>query len=822
MGGRGIRSRGPSGRRVRPSGRAGLRAVQWALLLCTLWGLVIAGASAAHAERRVALVIGNASYNGMPALQNPRNDANDVAAALRDLGFEVMVSTDMKRADVRDVLAKFSSMAAGADTALVYYAGHALEVRGQYYLVPVDATIEAGSNLRYVMMPVADLRDVISGAKGLRVMIFDACRNDPIEGAANLTPEAARAARREEVQKALAGAEGGKGMVVAYATAPFDVAEDGKARNSPFTATLLKWLKEPGIEIRSLFRKVSSEVYADTGGRQMPEITLAMQGDYFFNGSDSHDAVWLRIRHSSDPADFRDFLARFPLSIHAPSASRRLDMLERSRREAQRRAREEQEMREAERRRALCAKEAAEVESLRQAGRREDLLRLKAAAACPKDTAARVDAALAVLAAQEAKRAKEAQDAQAAAQAAAQEAEQRRRREEAEVARRAELDRQRLEQEAQAQAQAQALAQRQRDEAEAARKAELERKRLEQEAELGRQKEAAALDRQRQEKEAAERQRRAACELEAGRITAAAAGAAPKDALSALLKGLTCPENAALVAKAYAAVDEAARAACAREADQYARTDRADAAALSAFAGRVQCPEVAVAVRAQVQHLQAEREQAAQACARDMQEMDRLRRLGSEGRDQLERLGTVSTCPTIKPQVVAALGALTPLPQQNTREQVRRGAAALRRIGCLAEAGDLPIEAVRKGLARYFAARRVEPVSLDIGDDLLRRLDGEGDQRVCPLTCTGDEVERDGKCVPARPSAGSPTPAKPAAKPATAPSDSPPNAKPPQAKPQQAKPPQAEAPRQEQAPKPAPPVASSAPPKRTPSIILGN
>lgn len=821
-------------RSLRASGLTAGRLSQGLAPLLLALGVLMAALTPAQAERRVALVIGNASYVGMPALQNPRNDANDMAAALRDLGFEVMVSTDMKRAEVRDVLAKFSSLAAGADTALVYYAGHALEVRGQYYLVPTDATIEPGINLRYVMMPVADLRDVISSVKGLRLMIFDACRNDPTDGSGALTPEAAREVRRDELQKALAGAEGAKGMVVAYATAPFDVAEDGKSRNSPFTAKLLKGLKEPEVEIRSLFRKVSREVYAETRGRQMPEITLALRGDYVINGAESHDTAWLRIRQSSDPADFREFLARFPLSAHAPKASRRLEMLERTRRlaeeheraeaerarrEAEQRAREAQERRESERRRALCADEAAKVDGLRRMGRRDELERLRALAACPEQTGPQIDAAISAILEQERRRNEEMEAARRADEdrrRREQEAEARRQRDAAEAARKADLERQRQEQEAKLQ--------HQREEAETARKADLERQRQEQEAKLQRDEAEAVrkaeLERQQQEQAAAaqrqqaqaERQRRMACEAEAAQIRSAAAGASAKEALSALQTATTCPENAGILARARAGAEDAARATCSREAEQYGAIDRNDMAALSAFAGKAGCPDVAAAARSQILLLQTERDQ---ACARDTQEIDRLRRLGLDGRDDLERLASATTCPGTRPQVVAALGSLAPLPARNTREQIRRAAAALRRIGCLGETGDLPADAVRKGLARYFTARQVDPAPLDFDDALLRRLDGEGDARVCAPTCAADEVERDGKCIPppSRPAERpAERPAKPAAKPAAAAKPKPPRSDAQRAEPQ----------RHEAAPKPAPPVASSAPPKRSPNIILGN
>lgn len=389
--------------------RVWLKSIVGALLLLVTLALP------ALAERRVALVIGNSTYKSVPALTNPRNDAEDIANALRDLGFEVMMRTDVEKNAIRPLLKEFSRLVAGADTALVYYAGHALQYRGRYFLMPTDAALEDEDALKYDMIAADDVREAMARVGGIKIMIFDACRNDPFNETGGGAPQAQTPPRG--LTRGLTRVVQPQGSIIAYATAPLDVAEDGSKRNSPFTRSLLKWVKEPGLEIRQLFQRVSVDVSKETKGRQVPELTISMLADYYLNKAETDRSLWSRIRYSSEPSDFRDFVTRFPDSDLVPDARYRLEVIERARkvrdeiaqRERERlkaeqeriRAEQERQRQEEEARRQREAAEACraatdKVAEVAAGGQRDALVALKSAAPCP-EAVARVDAAIADL-----------------------------------------------------------------------------------------------------------------------------------------------------------------------------------------------------------------------------------------------------------------------------------------------------------------------------------------------------------------------------------------------------------------------------------------
>jgi hypothetical protein len=374
------------------------------LLFCL--GLLVAAVAPARAERRVALVIGNSTYKSVVALTNPKNDAEDVATSLRDLGFEVMIRLDVEKNAIRPVLKDFSRLVTGADTALVYYAGHALQYQGRYFLMPTDAALEDEDALKFDMLPADDIKDVLAKVAGIRIMIFDACRNDPFTD--RPAPGAAPTGRPQSQTRGLTRVIRPQGSITAFATAPFDVAEDGKARNSPFTRAFLKWTKEPGLEITQMFRRITKDVFEITGGRQTPEITVSLLEEYYLNRTESDRMFWTRIRWSEEVGDFRDFLSRFPESEFVPEARFRLQMLDDARRildEARRKAEAaaaaDRDRLARERRERACTAEATRVGELFAANDKAGLAELRRQAQCPT-TSARVDAALTEFASREA------------------------------------------------------------------------------------------------------------------------------------------------------------------------------------------------------------------------------------------------------------------------------------------------------------------------------------------------------------------------------------------------------------------------------------
>jgi uncharacterized caspase-like protein len=288
--------------------------------------LLTCSAVDAKAERRIALVVGNANYkNPSLVLSNPKNDAEDVASALRSLGFEVIQAVDTNKHDMDLSMAKFARLATDSDAVLFYYAGHALQYQGRNYLMPTDAEVEDEVSLRYQMMPIDDVRAALDRASGVKVMILDACRNNPVVESLRRKMGGESRALGGGV-RGLARIDKTQGTVIAYSTAADEVAADGQGRNSPFTTALLSRLKEPGLEIEQLFRRVASDVNSATGGRQRPETYVSLLSDFYLNQTDriAFDAV----KDSANPVGLRDFIARFPTSSYASDARYRIQRIE--------------------------------------------------------------------------------------------------------------------------------------------------------------------------------------------------------------------------------------------------------------------------------------------------------------------------------------------------------------------------------------------------------------------------------------------------------------------------------------------------------------
>ena len=234
----------------------------------------------AFAGRRVALVIGNASYENVSALTNPPHDAAAVAQALKAAGFdEVTLAEDLKQSDFLRKLRDFSGSVAGAETAVVYFAGHGVEVDGRNYLVPIDASLAKSGDVEFEAISLDAVRSAVAGASKLRVVVLDACRNNPFK----LTSQDGKRA----VTRGLARVEPGSNELVAYAAREGTVAADGGgSANSPYAAALVKYLAEPGLDVRLLFGRVRDDVVAQTGGGQEPFTYGTLGGETLaLNGS---------------------------------------------------------------------------------------------------------------------------------------------------------------------------------------------------------------------------------------------------------------------------------------------------------------------------------------------------------------------------------------------------------------------------------------------------------------------------------------------------------------------------------------------------------
>jgi hypothetical protein len=342
------------------------------IIFATMAVLVWTGANGfAWADRRVALVVGNSAYQKVTPLPNPRNDATDVAEVLRGLDFEVISTVDADQASFNRALGEFSRKALDADAVLFFYAGHGIQVRGQNYFLPVDADAKDEISAEFEFIAMDRVKQALdkAAANAVRIMVLDACRDNPL---ARSIYVASRGVGEPTRGLARLDANMAGGTVVVYATQPNQVAQDGSERNSPFTTSFLARLKEPGVEVGSLFRRITEDVRNKTGGKQVPELSISLGRDYYLNRNETDAVAFDRIANSTNAQDFRDFVGRFPGSSRVPLAKRLADMLDAN---VLLRKREQEEAARAEDARAIAQKEearkAAEAESIAVAAREQ-------------------------------------------------------------------------------------------------------------------------------------------------------------------------------------------------------------------------------------------------------------------------------------------------------------------------------------------------------------------------------------------------------------------------------------------------------------------
>jgi tetratricopeptide (TPR) repeat protein len=239
-----------------------------------------------HAEKRVALVIGNGAYTSAPRLPNPRNDAEDVAVALKRSGFETIVGLDLDKTGMEDATIRFARAVRDADVALLYYSGHAMQFAGINYLMPIDAKLSDEADLRRMTRVdevVADLQQ----ARTVRILVLDSCRDNPLAEELKRSIGLSRAA---SMQRGLARIDTPQGMIVAFATQAGSTAADGSGRNSPYTGAFLSHIETPD-EIGTVFRRISADVYEATKHAQLPELSLSLIGEYYLHGQPAAPAV---------------------------------------------------------------------------------------------------------------------------------------------------------------------------------------------------------------------------------------------------------------------------------------------------------------------------------------------------------------------------------------------------------------------------------------------------------------------------------------------------------------------------------------------------
>ncbi|MHA7900760.1 MAG: caspase family protein [Henriciella sp.] len=308
--------------------------------LIVVWlGLVISPiANAKSEERRVALVIGNAAYQNVPALANPRNDATDLSEALTLAGFEVVEGLDLSRDQMAATIQEFIDQLDGASTGFFFYAGHGLQVDGRNYMLPTDLVLRSEADLQLYAIDMNLVLSQMERDPRVNIIVLDACRDNPF--ASSMSRSLSRGLAPMETRSV--------GSLIVYSTQPGAVADDGAGRNSPFTAALLKHARQPGVEIQQMLRRVRGDVIEATDSRQVPWDHSSLTGDVFLippaQGVNADEQVvqelqlsdsqiqlqlWNDAKNSGSIPILEGFLNQFPGSPFATAAQARIRGLER-------------------------------------------------------------------------------------------------------------------------------------------------------------------------------------------------------------------------------------------------------------------------------------------------------------------------------------------------------------------------------------------------------------------------------------------------------------------------------------------------------------
>ena len=692
-------------------------------LFCTaIW------ADRAFAERRVALIIGNSNYQNAPILPNPERDARGIADMFQKAGYEIVTTAfNVGNLDFKSTIRKFEDTVTDADIAVIYYAGYGLNIHGTNYLIPIDAKLASDRDANNETITLEQLVESVHGAKLLRVIIIDACRDSPF-------------ARIMKAERMGLGAVQPNSIdtLIAYAAKPGTTADDGGGDHSPFAAALIDNLFVPGLDIRLAFGRVRDEVLKKTGYMQEPFVYGSLGGGNIAlvpapnrpvvaTDSEGEKSDYALVERIGTKGAWQVFLNQHPTGFYADLARQQIaiavDALDRAAAKAQA---DSEAAQRAEADRQAEAKRRADETARQKAEQQAALAAAQRAARAAEQ--ARLDAE------RQAARTREEEARQTALAKRAAEAEAARKQAEAEAARKqaeAEAARKQAEAEA-ARKLAEAEAARKQSEAEAAKKkAEAEAATKQAEVEGARKRAEAEAARKQAEAEAAKKQaeQQAAAEQAAERARQQAEAEAAKKRAEA--------EAARKQAEAEAAKQQAQAEAAKKQAEQ-------QAAALAAAHQAAQAAEQA--------RLDAERQAQARqevACKNEQDRIDFLRTQGSKARDDLRQLQQSLTCERLRPLVTAALDQANALPDVNTPTQIRLAQQELARLGCFSGNVDGALGPATTSAVQHYESKRGQPAeSVDISDTFISELKAQS-TRVCPLVCPKGKVADGEQCIAA-------------------------------------------------------------------------
>jgi Caspase domain len=311
----------------------------WSAVVVWRWRLVgalaavffafSAAPAAAAAPLKVALIIGNGAYKDVPGLPNPVNDATDVAGAFLRLGFSVRLLTNATYDDMRKALLDFSRKARDSEMAVLFFAGHGIELGGENWLVPVDAELRNDLDTEQEAISLRSAMLMVSGASKLGVIMLDACRNNPFMN------KVKRSIATRAVSRGLTRIEPLNNVLVAYAAKDGTTAADGTGRHSPFTSALLKYIETPGLEVTFLFRSVRDDVIAATKNAQQPFVygSLSKEAIYFkppaaVAAQAPEQIAWSLLKDTTDETALKRFAAQYPESDLRKEAEARIASLQ--------------------------------------------------------------------------------------------------------------------------------------------------------------------------------------------------------------------------------------------------------------------------------------------------------------------------------------------------------------------------------------------------------------------------------------------------------------------------------------------------------------